>query len=118
MPIIPTLWCSTHGWRAIVSIDVVAVEALQRLEEVERAARAAGAAHVDVDDREAHQVGEDRDAALRAGRVGVAVARVLDQRRRRAGRDLREADADREGVRHVLRRMDVDASLVPSRVVR
>ena len=38
--------------------DVVAVEVLQRLEEVERAARAARAAHVDVDDRESHDVGE------------------------------------------------------------
>ena len=37
---------------------VVAVEALGRLEEVEGAAGAAGAAHVDVDDGEAHQVGE------------------------------------------------------------
>ena len=70
---------------------VVAVEALQRLEEVERAAGAAGAAHVDVDDREAEQVGDRADRALAAARVGVAVARVLDQGRvgprrwRRAG---------------------------------
>ena len=54
---------------------VVAVEALQRLEEVEGAARATGAAHVDVDDGEAHQVADQRDAALGAVGIRVAVAR-------------------------------------------
>ena len=86
MPIIPTLWF-LHPRLAGDRLDhVVAVEALQRLEEVERATRAAGAAHVHVDDREAHQVREHRDAARRSGRVGVAVARVLDQRRVRRQR--------------------------------
>ena len=60
---------------------VVPVEALQRLEEVERATRAAGPAHVHVDDREAHQVRQDRDAVVRTSRVGVPVTRVFDQRR-------------------------------------
>ena len=60
---------------------VVAVERLQGLEVVEGAARAAGAAHVDVDDRVAEQGGDGLDPALRAGRVGVAVAGVLDQGR-------------------------------------
>ena len=90
---------------------VVAVQALQRLEEVERAARAAGAAHVHVDDRHAHHVAQDRDAALRPGRVGVAVAPVLDQGRRRAGRDLRQRNAGARGVRHVLGRMHVEGQL-------
>ena len=58
---------------------VVAVEILQGLEIVVRAARAAGAAHVHVDHREAHQVRERRDPALRAAGIGVAIARVLDQ---------------------------------------
>ena len=58
---------------------VVAVEVLERLEEVIRAARATCAAHIDVDDREPHQVGERRDPALGRVRVGVPVARVLDQ---------------------------------------
>ena len=94
--------------------DVVAVEALQRLEEVERAAGAAGAAHVDVDDGEAHQVGEDRDPALRAGRVGVAVAGVLDQRRRRRGgrrAGQRDREWERRRARDVLRRVHVDREL-------
>ena len=69
--------------------DVVAVEALQPLEVVEGAAGAAGAAHVHVDDGVAEQVEDLADAALGPGRVGVAVARVLDQRsgrgRRRRG---------------------------------
>ena len=61
--------------------DVVAVEALQLLEVVEGAAGAAGAAHVHVDDRVAEQV-EDRLMPLCGpGRIGVSVARVLDQGR-------------------------------------
>ena len=64
---------------------VVAVQALQLLEEVEGAAGAAGAAHVHVDHGEAEQVEDLADAALGAGRVGVAVARVLDQGRVGAG---------------------------------
>ena len=87
--------------------DVVAVEVLQRLEEVERAPGAAGAAHVDVDDREPHDVGESGDPALRALRPRVAVAGVLDQGRGRhavAGRVGRQVDAP--DVRHVRRRMD------------
>ncbi len=60
---------------------VVAVEVLHVFEEVVGAARAAGSAHVHVDHREAHQVGEHRDAVFRAGRVRIPVARVLDQRR-------------------------------------
>ena len=60
---------------------VIAVEVLQRLEVVKRAARAAGTAHVDVDDREPHQVRDRADPALRPGRIGVAIAGVLDQRR-------------------------------------
>ncbi len=92
--------------------DVIAVEALQRLEEIEGAARAAGAAHIDVDDREAHQVREDRDPALRPGRIGVPIARVLDQRRRRPTRQRRQFDPG-EGVRHVLRRVDVNRQLGP-----
>ena len=76
---------------------VVAVEVLQRFEEVEGAAGAAGAAHVDVDDGEAHQVGDQRDPVFGTGRVGVAVAGVLDQGRGRAGRDVGEFD--RRGLR-------------------
>ena len=64
--------------------DVVPVEALQRLEVVIRPARAAGAPHVDVDDREAEQVGHRGDTAVGALGVGVAVAGVLDQGRVRA----------------------------------
>ena len=95
---------------------VVAVEALQRLEEVEGATRAAGAAHVHVDDREAHQVREDRDAAGRSGRVGVPVARVLDQRRVRRQRNagpLGIGRARREAglARRARRRVHVDGEL-------
>ena len=104
MPSIPTLWCLTHGWRAIGLDDVVAVEALERLEEVERAARASGAAHVHVHDREAHDVREGGDAALGAGRSGVPVARVLDERReRRVHGKVGKVDA--LDVRDVLGRM-------------
>ncbi len=94
----PTLCPFTHGWRGDGLDHVVPVEALQRLEEVERAARATRAAHVHVDDREAHQVREHRDAARRPGRVGVAVARVLDERRvrRRVRRTARDRRAGRE----------------------
>jgi hypothetical protein len=92
--------------------DVIAVEVLQRLEEVEGAARAPRAAHVDVDHREPHQVGEERDPALRPGRVGVPVARVLDQGRRRTARQRRQLDPGKD-FRHVLRRMDVDRQLGP-----
>jgi hypothetical protein len=60
---------------------VVAVEALIGVEVVIGAARAASPSHRHVDDREAEQVGELRDPADRTGRVGVAVTRVLDQRR-------------------------------------
>ncbi len=60
---------------------VVAVERLQGLEVVEGTARAARAAHVDVNDRIAEQAGNRSDPALGAGRVGVAVAGVLDDRR-------------------------------------
>ena len=72
--------------------DVVAVEALERLEEVERAARAPGSAHVDVDHGVAEHVGDRGDRALAPGRVGVPVARVLDQRRvrPRAGRQVHD----------------------------
>ena len=97
---------------------VVAVEALQRLEEVEGAARAAGAAHVHVDDREAHQVGEDRDPALRPGRIGVAVAGVLDQGRRRPGWDVRQRKAERQALATSCGGCTSMASFVPSRVVR
>ena len=97
--------------------DVVAVEALQRLEEVEGAARATGAAHVDVDDREAHEVREDGDAALRSVRLGVPVARVLDQRRVR--RRVRGAAGDGEArgkpgeARRARRQVHVDGELRP-----
>ena len=71
-----------HPWLACDRLDdVVSVEALKRLEEIEGATRAAGAAHVHVDDREAHQVREDGDTAVRAGRVGVSVTRIFDQGR-------------------------------------
>ena len=73
---------------------VVAVERLQALEVVERASRATGAAHVHVHDRPAEQGCNRLDAALRAGRVGVAVAGVLDEGR--VGAVLR---ADRAGGR-------------------
>src|SRR5205823_7352602 len=78
------------------------------------AAGAAGAAHVDVDDGEAHEVGEHGDAVGRAGRVGVAVAGVFDQRRVRRGG---VGEAGREVVvRHALaggsrRRVDVVGEL-------
>ena len=75
--------------------DVVAVEALQRLEVVERPARAPGAPHVDVDDGVAQQQRELRDRALAAVGVGVAVARVLDERRVRA-LTRRQLDVDRK----------------------
>ena len=61
--------------------DVVSIEVLQRLEEVECSARAAHPAHADVDDGEAHEIRQDGDAAFRSGRIGVRVARVLDERR-------------------------------------
>ena len=89
---------------------VVPVEALQRLEEVEGATRAAGAAHVDVDHREAHQVGEDGDPALRTGRVRVPVARVLDQGRSGPRGERRQLHAGQH-LRHVLRRMHVHGQL-------
>ncbi len=76
---------------------VVAVEVLQRFEEVVGAARAAGPAHVHVDHREAHQVGEHGDAVFRAGRVRVPVARVLDQRRVRRRVARRRHTRLREG---------------------
>nr|WP_228430553.1 hypothetical protein [Baekduia soli] len=82
---------------------VVAVEALQRLEVVERAARAARAAHVDVDDRVAQQRRNLRDRALAAVGVGVAVARVLDQRGERpgaAGRGQVDVDGQLRAVAH------------------
>ena len=60
---------------------VIAVKALQRLEVVEGAARAASAAHVHVDHRVAEQVEDLADSAFGAGRVRVAVPRILDQRR-------------------------------------
>ena len=89
---------------------VVAVEALQRLEEVEGATRAAGAAHVHVDDREPHQVGEDGDPALRTGRVRVPVAGVLDQGGGGPRRNRRQLNAGQH-LRHVLRRVHVDRQL-------
>ena len=61
--------------------DVVSIEVLQGLEEVECSTRAAHPAHADVDDGEAHEIGEDGDAALGSGRIGIRVARVLDERR-------------------------------------
>ncbi len=101
---------------------VVAVEVLQLFEEVKSAAGAPGAAHVHVDDREAHQVGEDRDAVFGPGGVGVAVARVLDQRRvgrrvagrRHAGdRQGREVEHGRHAglARRARRRVHVDREL-------
>ena len=76
--------------------DVVAVQRLQPLEVGVRAARAAGAAHVDVD----HRVPEQRQVRAKAGLRWavwgrVAVARVLDQRRPRAGA-ARRMYVDRE----------------------
>ena len=92
--------------------DVIAVEVLQRLEEIIGAARAASATHVDVDNREAHQVGQDRDPTFGPGRVRVSVARILDQGRRRATRQRRQFDT-RQHVGHVLRRVDIDRQLGP-----
>ncbi len=89
---------------------VVAVEVLERLEEVVGAAGAAGAAHVDVDDRKPHQVGDDRDPVLGTGRVGVSVAGVLDQRRprrpARRRRGHRHAGRQRQPGQRVQRRAD------------
>ena len=77
--------------------DVVAVERLERLEEVEGSAGAAGAPHVDVDDREAHQVRQDRDPALRSVGIRVAVSGVLDQGRgRSAGRERRQVESGQD----------------------
>ena len=88
--------------------DVVAVEALQRLEEVEGAARAAGAAHVDVDDREAHQVGDDRDPALR-DRPGRRTRSPSTRSGSGSGRPAAAAARSRrQDFGHVLGRMDVD----------
>ena len=76
---------------------VVSVQRLEPLEVVERAARAAGAAHVHVDHREAEDLGDRLDRALRPAGVRVAVPRVLDERG--VGtlvRGAREVDVDRE----------------------
>ena len=126
MPIIPTLWIEHPRLVGDRFDHVVAVEVLQRLEEVEGAARAAGAAHVHVDHGEAHQVGEHGDAVFRAGRVRVAVARVLDQRRVRrqcssaAAREASEVKPDgRPGSpAGLVGGCTSIASCVPSRVVR
>ena len=99
--------------------DVVAVEALQRLEEVEGATGAPGAAHVHVDDREAHQVREHRDAARRPLRVRVAVAGVLDQRgvrreERKAGGKVRKRGEGRDAeARRACRRVHAVRELRP-----
>src|SRR5205823_881729 len=94
--------------------DVVSVEVLQRLEEVVGAAGAAAAAHVDVDDGEAHEVGKYGDAVGRAGRLGVAVAGVFDQRRVRrgvVGQATRQGEVWRAFPGRFGRRPDVDRQL-------
>ena len=103
--------------------DVVAVEVLQRLEEVEGAARAAGPAHVDVDDREAHEVREDGDAVDRA-RPGSAYP--YPEYSIRVGYGGGSRSARREGVpggrpgspAGSVGGCTSMASFVPSRVVR
>ncbi len=105
---------------------VIAIGVLQRFEEVVGAARAAGSSHVHVDDGEAHQVGEHRDAVFGAGRVGISVAGVLDQRRirRYMAHRRRECRKFEQPARARLtcgfgRRVDVDRQLdaVPRRQV-
>ena len=81
MPIIPTLWSRTHGWLAIVSMTSYPSRFWSGSKKLKAPPEQPGPTHVDVDDREAHEIREDGDPVLRSSRIRVPVARVFDERR-------------------------------------